>query len=179
MIHNSSKITVMKWRWNNVMVGVTTTWGTVLMGCSIRKAETHGSKNFPSTLLYHFFLLKIVPHRSRQEQLHFATTSEASSLPEPDIPLSSDCVPLWQAKCFCSHLELTDLPLEFGILSRLATSRMLLLLLYPSLMCHGVSPVLNYPYPCTLSCLRRPHILLQLLLSIFLCLYVQQTLLNC
>jgi hypothetical protein len=38
-IHNSIKITAMKKQWNNFMVGVTTTWGTVLKGHRIRKVE--------------------------------------------------------------------------------------------------------------------------------------------
>ena len=37
-IHKSTKL------WNNFMVGVTTTWGTVLKGCSIRKVKNHCSK---------------------------------------------------------------------------------------------------------------------------------------
>ena len=41
LILNSSKITVMKHHQGNLMVGVTTTWGTVLKGCSIRKVENH------------------------------------------------------------------------------------------------------------------------------------------
>ena len=45
VIHNSSKITVIEKQWNNFMVeGVTTKWGTVLEGRSIRKAEKHCSK---------------------------------------------------------------------------------------------------------------------------------------
>ena len=42
VIHYSSKITVLKKQWDNFMLGgVTTRWGTVLNGHSIRKVENH------------------------------------------------------------------------------------------------------------------------------------------
>ena len=40
-IHDSSKITVMKQQRNNFIVGVTTTWRTVLKGHGIRNIENH------------------------------------------------------------------------------------------------------------------------------------------
>lgn len=36
-----AKLQLSKWHWNNFMVGVAATWGTVLKGCSIRKIENH------------------------------------------------------------------------------------------------------------------------------------------
>ena len=44
MIHNSSKITVVKKQQDHFMVGVSTTGGTGLKGHSIRKAESHWSR---------------------------------------------------------------------------------------------------------------------------------------
>ena len=46
MLHNSSKL----WSWSEVAtkiilwLGIIKNWGTVLKGCSIRKAENHGSR---------------------------------------------------------------------------------------------------------------------------------------
>lgn len=44
MIHDSRKIAAMKQRQKNFITGVTTTWGTVLKGCSTSKVEDCCSK---------------------------------------------------------------------------------------------------------------------------------------